>query len=38
MVQKIPELWKQVNELPRNGQGKVLKAELRTQYAGLVGA
>ena len=38
MVQKIPELWQQLQELPRNGQGKVLKAELRSQYAGIVKA
>jgi cyclohexanecarboxylate-CoA ligase len=36
MVQKIPELWQQIDELPRNGQGKVLKADLRAQFAGLV--
>jgi cyclohexanecarboxylate-CoA ligase len=36
MVQKIPELWQQIEELPRNGQGKVLKADLRSQFAGLV--
>jgi acyl-CoA synthetase (AMP-forming)/AMP-acid ligase II len=38
MVQKIPELWQMITELPRNGQGKVLKAELRTRYADLVKA
>jgi cyclohexanecarboxylate-CoA ligase len=38
MVQKIPELWQQVSDLPRNGQGKVLKADLRKEYAGLVKA
>jgi acyl-CoA synthetase (AMP-forming)/AMP-acid ligase II len=38
MTQKIPELWEVVPDLPRNGQGKVLKAELRAQYAKLVGA
>ena len=29
MVQKIPERWELVDELPRNSAGKVLKAELR---------
>jgi non-ribosomal peptide synthetase component E (peptide arylation enzyme) len=38
MVQKIPELWQQVSDLPRNGQGKVLKADLRKEYADLVKA
>jgi cyclohexanecarboxylate-CoA ligase len=36
MVQKVPELWQQVDELPRNGQGKVLKADLRSKFADLV--
>jgi acyl-CoA synthetase (AMP-forming)/AMP-acid ligase II len=34
MVQKIPEQLEQVSALPRNASGKVLKAELRTRYAG----
>jgi acyl-CoA synthetase (AMP-forming)/AMP-acid ligase II len=38
MVQKIPELWQQIADLPRNGQGKVLKADLRTRYADLATA
>ena len=29
MVQKIPERWELVDELPRNSAGKVLKAQLR---------
>jgi acyl-CoA synthetase (AMP-forming)/AMP-acid ligase II len=36
MAQKLPELWVASDALPRNDQGKPLKAQLRKRYEGLI--